>query len=38
MSALSTPTHKQIEQNKKKKKKKQETHPNDQKSKQGHLK
>jgi hypothetical protein len=31
MSALSTPTHKQLEQKKKKKKRKQRTHPNDQK-------
>jgi hypothetical protein len=33
VSALSTPTHKQLEQKKKKKKRKQRAHPNDQKSK-----
>jgi hypothetical protein len=31
VSALSTPTHKQLEQKKKKKKRKQRAHPNDQK-------
>jgi hypothetical protein len=31
MSALSTPTHEQLEQKKKKKKRKQRAHPNEQK-------
>jgi hypothetical protein len=42
MSALSTPTHEQLEQKKKKKKMKKRAHPNDQKpeksQKLGHLK
>jgi hypothetical protein len=33
MSALATPTHEQLEQNKKKKKRKQRAQPNDQKPK-----
>jgi hypothetical protein len=33
MNALSTPTHKQLEQKKKKKKRKQRAHPNEQKPK-----